>query len=68
MTLIGFSLANAITAKILAAYDLTDKLGTAIFMPDIFSWQITIPIFIFFFLLWVFLAIWNEETEKFVIF
>jgi len=68
MTLIGFSLANSITTKILTTYELKDKLGKAIFMPDIFSWPITIPVFIFFFLLWVFLAIWNEETEKFVIF
>ncbi len=68
MTLIGFSLANAMTTKFLAAYDLMDKLGNGIFMPDLFSWQMTIPLFIFFFLLWVFLAIWNEKTERFVIF
>jgi len=68
MTLIGFSLANALTNKFLVVYELKEKLGTALFMPDIFSWQLTIPLFILFFLAWVFLAIWNEETEKFVIF
>jgi len=68
VTLIGFSLANSITSKILIAYDFKDKLGKGIFMPDLFSWPLIIPIFIFFFMFWVFLAIWNEETEKFVIF
>jgi uncharacterized membrane protein YedE/YeeE len=68
MTLIGFSLANALTNKGLAAYDLSSKLGKGVFMPDVFSWEMTIPLFILFFLIWVFVAIWNEETEKFVIF
>jgi len=68
MTLVGFSLANALTQKFIAAYNISEKLGKGVFMPDVFSWAMTIPLFIVFFLVWVFLAIWNEETEKFVIF
>ena len=68
MTLIGFSLTNALTHKVLEAFELKDKLGHGIFMPDIFSWQLVIPLFLIFFICWVFVAIWNEETEKFVIF
>jgi uncharacterized protein len=68
MTLIGFSLANALTNNFLAAHELKDKLGKGIFMPDIFTWQLTIPLFLLFFISWVLLAIWNEKTEKFVIF
>ncbi len=68
MTLIGFALANALTRKFIVAFELKDALGKGIFMPDIFSWQFTIPLFVLFFVSWIFLAIWNEKTEKFVIF
>jgi uncharacterized protein len=68
MTLIGFALSNSLAAKGLAALNLSDKLGKGVFMPDVFTWQVTIPLFIIFFMLWAFIAIWNEESEKFVIF
>ncbi|GAB6145917.1 YeeE/YedE thiosulfate transporter family protein [Desulfocicer niacini] len=68
MTLLGFSLSNALTHKFITAYNLSEKMGKGVFMPDIFSWELTIPLFIVFFVCWAFLAIWNEETEKFVIF
>ncbi len=68
LALVGFSLANALTHKFLMAFELKDKLGKGIFMPEIFSWQVAIPLFIIFFISWVYLAIWNEESEKFVIF
>jgi len=68
MTLVGFSLANALTNKFLLAFDLKEKLGSGIFMPELFSWELTIPLFILFFMAWAVIAIWNEETEKFVVF
>lgn len=68
MTLVGFSLSNSLAAKAIASFNLADKLGKGVFMPDVFTWEITIPLFIIFFVLWAFIAIWNEESEKFVIF
>jgi len=68
LTLIGFALSNALAAKAIAALKLSDRLGKGIFMPEVFTWQITIPLFIIFFVMWAFIAIWNEESERFVIF
>jgi uncharacterized protein len=68
MTMIGFALSNALTSKAIAALQLSEKLGSAIFMPDVFTWGMTIPLFIIFFVLWAFIAIWNEDAETFVIF
>lgn len=68
LALFGFSFANAFTVKLLTAYDIMSKLGSGIFMPDVLTWQLTIPVFILFFLAWAVIAGWNEETEKFVIF
>ena len=68
MTMIGFTLSNSLTAKAIAALNLSDRLGKGIFMPEVFTWGVTIPLFIIFFVMWAFIAIWNEESEKFVIF
>ena len=68
MALFGFSIANAVTVRLLSAYDLFAKLGTGTFMPDVLTWQFTVPLLVLFFLAWAFLARWNEESEKFVIF
>lgn len=68
LALIGFSLANPLTAKAIESFQLTKILGKGVFMPDVFSWPLTIPLFILFFVAWAFVAIWNEESEKFVIF
>ena len=68
MTLIGFALSNSLAAKAIAALNLSDRLGKGVFMPDVFTWELTIPLFIIFFVMWAFIAIWNEESEKFVIF
>ena len=68
LTFFTFSLTNSGTAALLDKTGLTDKLGKGIFMPDIFTWYGTLPLFIAFFLLWALWAIWNEKTEKFVIF
>ena len=67
-TLMGFSLANSFANTFLTLYEIKDKLGKGVFMPDVFSWQLTIPVFVLFFMAWAFWAIWNEETEMFVIF
>lgn len=68
MTLLGFALSNSLVAKAINASGISDKLGKGVFMPDVFSWELVIPLFVLFFVLWAFVAIWNEETETFVIF
>jgi uncharacterized membrane protein YedE/YeeE len=68
MTMIGFALSNSLTAKAIKALSLSDILGKGIFIPEVFTWHMTIPLFIIFFAMWAFIAVWNEESEKFVIF
>ena len=68
VTLVTFTLANSLTGKFLIASGLNEKLGQDIFLPDILTWQITVPLILIFFLAWVLVAMWNEETEKLVIF
>ena len=68
MTMIGFALSNSLSAKAIEALKLSDRLGKGIFMPEVFTWEVTIPLFIIFFVMWAFIAIWNEESEQFVIF
>jgi len=68
VTLVTFTLANSLTSKFLLVSGLGEKLGKDIFLPDVLTWQITVPLVLAFFLAWVLVAMWNEETEKFVVF
>lgn len=68
VTLVTFTLANSLTSKFLLVSGLNEKLGQAIFLPDILSWQITVPLILIFFLAWVLVTMWNEKTEKFIVF
>ena len=68
VTLVAFALTNSMAFKVLGKYNLQDKLGKGLFMPDVFTWQVTMPLFFSVLLIWAFVAIWNEEVEKFVIF
>ena len=43
-------------------------MGEGLFIPDTLTWYVTVPAFIVFFVFWAFVAIWNEKSEKFVIF
>ena len=54
--------------KIGSDLDLNDKLGKGVFIPDTLTWYVTVPSFLVFFIFWAFVAIWNEKSEKFVIF
>ncbi len=67
-TAVGFSIANSLTVSFLVTYKLDDKLGKAVFLPDVFTWYLVAPLFILFFVSWIILAAWNEKTEKFVLF
>ena len=68
VTLIAFAVTNSLLASILKNLDLYDKMGQGQFIPDTLSWYVTVPSFLVFFVFWAFIAIWNEKSEKFVIF
>ena len=68
VTLFAFAVTNSLLATILKNLDLYDKMGQGLFIPDTLSWYVTVPSFLVFFVFWAFVAIWNEKSEKFVIF
>jgi uncharacterized membrane protein YedE/YeeE len=67
VTLVAFSLANSAVLGAMKTVDLVSQLGQGVFVPKVFSWQITLPLFVTFLLFWALVAIWNEKTEKFVV-
>jgi uncharacterized protein len=67
-TLVAFALANSSAARLLTVLKLDEKLGKGISLISVFSWPIALPVFFMILLTWVFIAVWNEKTEKFVIF
>jgi uncharacterized membrane protein YedE/YeeE len=68
VALVSFSLTNSAALAVLRRVDLSSKLGEGIFIPKVFTWEFTLPLFVAFLLFWSFMAIWNEKTEKFVVF
>ncbi len=68
VTLLAFALTNSLLASALDSLGLSDRLGRGLFIPDTLTWYVTVPAFLVFFLFWAFVAIWNEKSEKFVIF
>ena len=68
VTLFAFALTNSLLAALLKNLDLYERLGEGVFIPDSLTWYVTVPSFIVFFVFWAFVAIWNEKSEKFVIF
>ena len=68
VTLMMFALSNSLTSTFLHTSGIGDKLGHAIFLPDVLTWQWTMPLIFIFLIVWVLVAMWNEKTEKFVIF
>jgi len=68
VTMASFALTNSLTAEFLQISGINEKLGHDILLPNILTWQITVPLVLTFFLTWVLVAMWNEETEKLVVF
>ncbi len=68
VALFGFALSQSLVYTALRKTELLGKLGNAVFMPDWFSWQFTLPILAIILLFWALVAVWNEKTEKFVTF
>lgn len=68
LTLASFSIFNSLGYKVVHNTKLGEILGSGKFMPAVFSWELALPLYGLILLAWVFVAIWNEKTEKFVIF
>jgi hypothetical protein len=68
LTLIGFALTNSEVNNLLKTTGIDEKLGKGVFMPEVFTWSLGLPLFLLFLIFWALVAIWNEKTEKFVIF
>ena len=68
LTLIAFALTNSWLNNLLKTTGIDPKLGKGVFMPEILTWSLGLPLFLLFLLFWALVAIWNEKTEKFVIF
>ncbi len=68
VTLVAFSLTNPLALNLIKTSGLDDTLGKGVFMPGVFTWHLGLPLFMGFLLFWALVAIWNEKTEKFVIF
>lgn len=67
LTLVAFALSNSGALAFMKKVDLISKLGKGVYIPKVLTWEITIPLFVIFILLWVIVAIWNEKTERFVV-
>lgn len=67
-TLISFAVFNSTGYKIVHNTGLNEMLGSGKFMPAVFGWEFALPLYVLIMFAWVFWAIWNEKTEKFVIF
>ncbi len=63
-----FCITNPVVYILIRRLDLVEMLGKGVYVPDVFTWYLTIPMYVLFFLLIVYIAIWNEKSEKFVIF
>jgi len=66
--LFAFSIANSVARTFFLEWDLYAYFGPSIFIPEVLSWHVTLPLYALFFVGWALLANWNEESEKFVIF
>jgi uncharacterized membrane protein YedE/YeeE len=68
LTLIAFALTNSSVNRLMDTVGINELLGKGIFVPEVFTWSLTIPLFLLVLLFWALAAIWNEKTEKLVIF
>jgi uncharacterized membrane protein YedE/YeeE len=68
VSLIFFALSTSFFYQLLNDYGWLEKLGQAVYLPAVLTWEVTLPLYVLFFFLWIMIAIWNEKTQKFVIF
>jgi len=64
----SFSLSNSLGFAFLERIEIRDWLGSGVFMPEVFGWPVALAVFVIIPVAWALWAIWNEKSEKFVIF
>lgn len=67
IALFSFATSNSIITALLRSHGWRSKLGSSIFLPDIFGWGGTLFLIAFVLLLWHVILSWNEETNKFTL-
>ncbi len=67
LTLICFALTNALLYPVIKQPAISSLLGKGICLPELLSWNTTIPVFVFILVLWVGITAWNEKTDRFVL-
>jgi uncharacterized membrane protein YedE/YeeE len=65
---ISFCIVNPLVVEAVKYSGIEHLLGKGLFVPKVLTWHVTLPLYALFFLLVSQLAVWNEKTEKFVIF
>jgi len=65
--LLTFATFNSLTTTFLRSTGWRQKLGRAVFLPDVFGWGGSLLFIAGILLLWYLLVTWNEETNKFTI-
>jgi uncharacterized membrane protein YedE/YeeE len=68
VTMVSFAVTISLVTTVLKSRGLYEKLGQGQFLPDVLTWHLTVPLFVLMCVLWAVVAIWNEKSEKFVIF
>lgn len=68
VSVIFFALSFSFFYPLLNNHGWLEKLGQAVYLPAVLTWEVTLPLYVLFFTLWIMVAIWNEKTQKFVIF
>lgn len=68
VTAISFCLVNPLASLAIKKYQLLNVFGKGVFLPETIGWGATLPLVFVFFLSWMLIAVWNEKTEKLVVF
>jgi uncharacterized membrane protein YedE/YeeE len=64
IVLFAFATSNSIINAFMQSRGLRDKLGVAIFLPDLLGWEGAILLVVGILMIWYLILSWNEETNK----
>ncbi len=67
IALFTFATSNSIITAFLRSAGWRSKLGSAIFLPNLFGWGGALFLIFFVLFLWYIILSWNEETNKFTV-
>lgn len=68
IVLVAFALSNSLGATFLDKTGLREWLGQPVLIPEVIAWQPTLILYYLFFVLFMLVLIWNEKSERFVVF